>query len=195
MTTYAEKIDGTWIIKTPRQFMTERNASIPAAQLADYGLHEVTTDPRPAGKYVYGPIEDRDGLPVRTWVQQAVTAKDVNKERNRRLESDFGFMGKMFQRDTKSLQRITGAGTLAGLYMGNGGDPLSLKWHATTENPNPEDFMWIASDDTLVPMNAATVFTFSREAAAVETRLIFKAKVLRAMDPIPDDFKDDKWWT
>jgi len=83
--TYAEKIDGTWIVKTPRQFMTERNASIPAAQLADHGLHEVTTDPRPTGKYVFGPIVDRDGLPVRTWVQQPLTSEDVNRERDRRL--------------------------------------------------------------------------------------------------------------
>jgi hypothetical protein len=121
--------------------------------------------------------------------------KAVKIERDRRLESDFEFMGNMYQRDTKSLQRITGAGTLAGLYMGNGGDPMSFKWHATSEDPNPEDFAWIASDDTLVPMNAATVFAFSREAAAVETRLIFKAKALRSMATIPTDFTDDKWWT
>jgi len=103
-------------------------------------------------------------------------------------------MGHMFQRDPTSLQRIAGAGTLAGLYIGSGGDPMSLKWHATTEEPTPDDFVWIASDDILVPMNAIQVFGFAREAAAVETRLIFAAKALRQMDPIPLDFADDKYW-
>lgn len=122
------------------------------------------------------------------------TEEDVKIERDRRLNGDFLFQGKLFQRDNKSLQRITGAGSLAQGYLLARGDPKSLKWHATLEDPEPEDFVWIASDDTLVPMDAQTVFSFAREAAAVETRLIFAAKRLRMMDPIPDDFTDDKWW-
>jgi len=136
----------------------------------------------------------RDKTPEELAQDRENLHQQIKRERDRRLEADFEFQGKMYQRDTKSLQRITAAGTLAGLYMRDGGDPLSLKWHATAENPNPEDFVWIASDDTLVPMNAETVFAFSREAAAIETSLIFKAKALRSMDPIPENFTAEEYW-
>lgn len=141
--------------------------------------------------------DDDPRLPAPPTAEQVADGKRaaIAAERDRRLPLDFEFNGKMYQRDTKSLQRITGAGTLAGLFIGAGGSPTSLKWHATSEVPNPDDFAWIASDDSLTPMDAATVFAFSREAATVETRLIFAAKALRNMDPIPDDFTDDKWWT
>ena len=113
----------------------------------------------------------------------------VNAERDRRLVADFMFNGVAFQRDPTSLQRITGAATLAGFAMGAGAQPGNLRW----ANPD-RDFLWIASDNTLVPMDAQTCFAFGQTAANVETNLLFKAKALRSMDPIPEDYTDDKWW-
>lgn len=114
---------------------------------------------------------------------------DVNRERDRRLAADFEFRGKLYQRDPTSLQRITGAATLAGFAIAAGSQPGNLRW------ANPEsDFGWIASDNTITPMDAQTCFAFGQAAAAVETRLIFRAKELRGMDPIPDDYTDDSWW-
>ena len=84
--TYAEKINGEWIEKTPRQFRDERNASIPDARLADEGLHEVTVDPKPdaSGQIVeLGPIVDRDGLPYRTWTTRDPTPEEVTQKRAR----------------------------------------------------------------------------------------------------------------
>jgi hypothetical protein len=80
---YAEKINGMWIEKTPRQFRNARNASIPDARLADEGLHEVTVDPKPdaSGQVVEpGPIVDRDGLPVRTWITRDPTPEEVTQK-------------------------------------------------------------------------------------------------------------------
>jgi len=117
------------------------------------------------------------------------TLAAVKAERDRRLAVDFEFNGKMFQRDKDSLQRITGAATLAGFAIGNGAAVGDLRW----ANPD-RDFGWIASDDTVVPMDAYTTFQFGQVAAGIETSIVFAAKALREMDPIPNDFKDDEYW-
>lgn len=117
------------------------------------------------------------------------TREDVNAERERRLVADFTFNGKKFQRDARSLQRINGAATLAGFALGAGAQPGNLRW----ANPD-RDFVWIASDNTLMPMDAQTCFAFGQVAANVETSIIFTAKALREADPIPADYADDKWW-
>jgi len=114
----------------------------------------------------------------------------VNLERDRRLAADFEFNGKQYQRDPTSLQRITGAATLAGFAIAAGAQPGNLRW------ANPEsDFGWIASDNTITAMDAQTCFAFGQAAAAVETRLIFAAKALREMEPIPADYAADEWWS
>lgn len=113
----------------------------------------------------------------------------INKERDRRLKSDFEFQGKFFQRDEDSLKRITGASVLAGFAIAAGAPVGYLKW----ANPN-RDFGWIASDNTVVPMDAQTCFAFGSLAAKIESDIVFAAKALREMDPIPEDFTDDVWW-
>jgi len=117
------------------------------------------------------------------------TEADVGAERDRRLNDDFEFQGKMYQRDERSLSRITGAATLAGFAMGAGAQAGNLRW----ANP-AQDFGWIASDDTVTPMDAQTCFAFGQAAAAVESALVFAAAAIRAMNPIPYDFTDDAYW-
>lgn len=95
----------------------------------------------------------------------------------------------LWQRDRISLQRITGAATLAGFAVAAGAQPGDFLWHGGSE-----PFGWIAADNEVVTMDAQTVFAFGQAAAAVETRLIFAARALREMDPIPEDFRDDRWW-
>lgn len=129
---------------------------------------------------------DLSGLPP----VGAITAADVNRERDRRLAGDFLFNGVLFQRDAVSLQRITGAATQAGFAMLNGSQPGDMRWF----NP-AADFVWISSNNTLVPMDAQTCYAFGQAASAVETALIFKAKALREMNPIPADYTNDSYWT
>ncbi|ARU02964.1 DUF4376 domain-containing protein [Yoonia vestfoldensis] len=114
---------------------------------------------------------------------------EINAERDRRLRADFAFAGKMFQRDAVSLARITGAATLAGFAMAQGAGAGDLRW----ANPD-RDFMWIAADNSLMPMDAPTAFDFGAAAAQVETEIVFAARALREMDPVPDDIADDQWW-
>jgi hypothetical protein len=118
-----------------------------------------------------------------------VTPEMVNDERDRRLDANFEFQGKSYQRDRISLQRITGASTLAGFAIASGAQPGDLRW----SNPD-QDFGWIASDNSITWMDAQTCFAFGQAAAAVESSLIFSAMKLRGMEPIPQDFKGDDWW-
>lgn len=120
---------------------------------------------------------------------KVVTAEMVKAERDRRLEADFEFQGKMYQRDSKSLDRITGAATLAGFAIAAGAQVGDLRWANATR-----DFGWIASDDTVTTMDAQTAFAFGQAAAERETSIVFAAKTLREMDPIPTDYTDDGYW-
>jgi len=113
----------------------------------------------------------------------------VMAERNRRLAADFEFQGVIYQRDSTSVQRIAGAAQMASLAMAAGAQPDDLRWHG-----GASDFGWIASDDTVTPMDAQTVVAFGMAAAARETSLVFAARNLRNMDDVPEDFTDDKYW-
>lgn len=120
---------------------------------------------------------------------QAPTTQQINAERARRLVLPFDFGGNSFDRDAQSLQRITGAATLAGFAIAAGAQPGDLYWHGGTD-----PFSWITATNTIVQMDAQTCFTFGQAAAAVETNLIFAARALKQADPIPADYMDDSHW-
>jgi len=123
------------------------------------------------------------------WSVQAPTGAAVNAERDRRLGTTFTFAGKSYDCDTASLARITGAATLAGFAMGAGAAAGNLRWHGGTA-----DFTWIAADNTLTTMDAQTCFAFGNAAAANQSAHIFAGRTVKAMDPIPADYTDDKYW-
>ena len=112
----------------------------------------------------------------------------INIERDRRIRDTFVFEGKLYGFDSESKARILGASLLASTKLGS---PLesSLYWAGN------EPFGWIASDNTVVPMTAATCFDFGQAALAHERQLIFKAYTLKSMSPIPSNFVDDTYWS
>ena len=118
-----------------------------------------------------------------------VNREMVNAERNRRMRGTFIFNGTAFNCDVDSLQRITGAGTLAGFAMGAGKQAGDLYWHGGTD-----PFAWIAADNSVVTMDAPTTFAFGQAAARNETLHIFAAKALKDMTPIPSDYTDNAYW-
>lgn len=118
-----------------------------------------------------------------------VTGGMVNAERDRRMRGTFTFGGKEYDCDQTSLQRITGAASLAGFWMAAGGDPQSNLWHGGV---NP--FLWISHDNAANVMTAATVFAFGQAAAHNETAHIFAARALKDMNPIPADYASDAYW-
>lgn len=121
--------------------------------------------------------------------EMVITSDMVNAERDRRLLLDFSFNGKMFQRDEVSQRRINGAYSIALGAVMSGAQPGDLRW-ADPDN----DFAWIASDNTVMTMDAQTVLAFGATCASVEAPLVFAAKALKAMDSIPEDYTDDAYW-
>lgn len=105
----------------------------------------------------------------------------VMAERDRRIVGTFVFDGVAFDFDAESKSRITGAATLAGFSVANG-----TAW--------PADFAWIAKDNSLIPMDAATCFAFGQAAAAHEAALIFAARAIKDTVPRPADISDDALW-
>jgi hypothetical protein len=135
------------------------------------------------GEVTYREIEV-DPAQIRAQTQEAIT-----QERNRRMRGTFEFQGNTFDVDQGSLQRITGAASLAGFAMGAGAQAGDLFWHG-----GEQPFGWITADNQIVTMDAPTTFAFGQAAANNESRHIFAARALKDMDPIPADWQDDKWW-
>lgn len=129
------------------------------------------------------------GNTIEPYETPGISREDVNSERDRRITSGFLFRGKIFDFDDKSKQRVAGAATLAGFAIGAGAPVGYLRWHG-----GDKDFAWITQDNTLMPMDAQTCFLFGQTAAEHESNLIFKAKDLKNINPIPSDYTDDKYW-
>lgn len=117
------------------------------------------------------------------------TATAVDAERDLRIDAGTAFGGVLFQSRATDRENISGAAQLGFMAMVAGAQPGDLRW----SDPD-QDFAWIASDNTLVPMDAPTVVAFGKAAALRKQVLIFTARQLKDMQPIPADFTDDKWW-
>lgn len=118
-----------------------------------------------------------------------VTTDQVDAERDRRIRDGFTFMGYRFQSRDDDRENIAGASTAALAAIVNGSQPGNFRWHG-----GDSDFVWIAEDNSLVPMDAQTVFAFGQAAMAQKQAAIFAARALKDMDPIPADYQSDAYW-
>jgi hypothetical protein len=105
----------------------------------------------------------------------------ITAERERRIAGNFTFNGVAYDFDAESKSRITGMATLAGFSVSNG-----TEW--------PTDFAWIAADNSFVPMDAVTCFSFGQAAATHEAGHIFAARAIKDAIPRPIDVTDDALW-
>jgi hypothetical protein len=122
-------------------------------------------------------------------LEQDALRSAVDAERDRRTEMGFTFGGIRFQSREADRENIAGAATAAIAAMMTGAQPGNLRW----ANPDA-DFGWIAEDNSLVPMDAQTVFGLGHAAMAQKQRLIFAARALKDAVPIPADFAADHHW-
>lgn len=139
--------------------------------------------PKPGNEYAAFLFEE--------WKMDAppLTSKDVNNERDRRTSEDFDFNGKRFQFRESDRENINGAGTLAALAIMGGAQPGDYKWHG-----GKEDFVWITSDNSLMPLDAFDTVNLGKAAAAWKSAHIFAARALKDQDPIPANYQDDAFW-
>ena len=121
---------------------------------------------------------------------QAILRTKVDAERDRRLIAGFEFNGKRFQSRPEDVTNILGAALEATIAIANGVAGGDLYWDGTGE-----PFGWIAEDNSPVPMDAPTTQEFGRAAAAHRKRVIRKARALKNMAPIPQNYTADAHWT
>nr|WP_314586557.1 hypothetical protein [uncultured Pseudomonas sp.] len=120
-----------------------------------------------------------------------VETYQVDEERDRRTAMGFVYDGKAYQTENQSqiddiLGKMTDA--LAAITIDQA-QPGDLRW------ASPDyDFAWSAADGTLVPMDAQTCLAFTRSAVRRKTLLVGAGLALKAMNPIPTDYMDDKYW-
>ena len=119
-----------------------------------------------------------------------ITTDDVDTERDRRIESGMTFNGVRYQTRAQDRENVAGASILALAAMVNGAQPGDLRWHG-----GDTDFVWIAEDNSLNTMDAQTFFAFGQAMAAHKSALIFAARGIKDMDPIPDDYAtNETYW-
>lgn len=119
----------------------------------------------------------------------APTSDAVDTERDRRISAGFTFGGVVYQSRPEDRENITGASLAALAAIMSGAQPGNLRWHG-----GDSDFMWIAADNTVHPMDAQTVFAFGQTAMAHKQGMIFAARALKDADPIPSDYTSDAYW-
>lgn len=104
----------------------------------------------------------------------------IDKERDRRIDGGFTFRDTPFQSRPSDRENIMGAAQLAMAFMAAGGNPETLRW-ADPDN----DFVWIAADNTIVPMSAMDVVALFQAGVAFKSALTFYARALK--DAVIDD--------
>lgn len=110
-------------------------------------------------------------------------------ERDRRINGGFEFQGIRYQSRQQDMDNIAGASLAALAAITAGAQAGDYRWHG-----GDTDFAWIADDNSLVPMDAQTMFAFGQAAMAHKQALIFAARALKDLPEIPVDFMDDKRW-
>lgn len=117
------------------------------------------------------------------------TPQMVDAERDRRIAAGFSFGGKLYQSRPEDRENISGAALAALAAQIGGAQPGDLRWHGADS-----DFVWIAADNSLTPMDAQTMFAFGQAAMAHKQAHIFAARALKSAEPIPADYSDDSDW-
>lgn len=122
------------------------------------------------------------------------SAAMVDAERDRRIAGGFVFNGVTYQSRTEDRENIAGAKSAASDALALGAEAGDLAWQQLLDPSAPAEFAWIAADNTLHTMDAQTVVQMGYAALRHKQALIFAARALKDLDPIPADFADDSYW-
>jgi hypothetical protein len=155
-------------------------------------------DDIPAGKRSTGnAVQTVNGAPK--WVHTlediplAEFHAKISAERDRRIELgltvNIGGTDRTFQFDAKSRENINGGATLAGFAMGAGAGAGNYLWHG-----GAQPFSWILADNSVIQLDAPTMFMVGQAAANRVSRFTFAARAIKDMDPLPADVTDDALW-
>lgn len=120
-----------------------------------------------------------------------ITSWDVNAERDKRITGGIEYMGYTFQSNEFSQRNMMDASQSAEAAIAT--DPTlaeTYRWQSGAT----EDYRWITADNQYVLMNAYDVRGLAQMMIRWKQRQIVNGRVLKDMDPIPLDYKDDQYW-
>lgn len=118
------------------------------------------------------------------------TEVEVDRERDRRIADGFAFNGVFYQSRRADRENIAGAAVAALAAIGAGAQIGDYRWHG-----GDSDFMWIAADNTMHPLDAQSTFAMGQAAMAHKQAHIFAARALKDMNPIPADYATNpEYW-
>lgn len=138
---------------------------------------------------------DDDGLPILIDRPPYVPTREemmvhIDSQRDERISSGFEHGERKYRSRAEDRASITENANLAAMAIMNGAQPGELNWLN-----DDEEFQWIDADNERVPMDAQSMINLARSAATHKNRLVFAARTLKDMSPIPADFADDKYWS
>lgn len=112
--------------------------------------------------------------PVDLSALQDTLCAGIDAERDRRTDGGFVFGGVRYQSRPGDRENIAGASLAALGAINAGAQAGNLRWASTDK-----DFTWIAEDNSLMPMDAQTVFALGQAAMAHKQGLIFAARAVK----------------
>lgn len=114
-------------------------------------------------------IVELSASPVAVLAEHKKAAQEqCNAKRDQCIDEDFMFEGVRYQTRPTDRENISGAALLATqVKMAGGGADGDYRWQDADS-----DFEWIATDNSIVKMDAATTMRFGQQAAAYKQQLI-----------------------
>ncbi len=135
----------------------------------------------------------RDKTPEEIEQENEITRDRLSREitiyRDQLIAQGFWFNGIKYDSRPEDQKRISGAGLLAFMALTQGAQPGDFYWHGGSD-----PFVWIAQNNSIVPMDATTVINFGKAAASHESAYIFAARQLKDMTPIPENYQNSIYW-
>jgi len=113
----------------------------------------------------------------------------IDSHRDQRILQGFVFYDVLYDSRPEDQKRISASLQFAYMSISAGAQANDLRW---LDDDN--DFVWIAKNNTLVPMDAFTVIEFAKAAVTWEKAHIFAARALKDMTIVPVNFMDDEFW-
>jgi hypothetical protein len=142
------------------------------------------------GKWGY--VANINDIPSEEPVPPSSTVIDI--ERDRRIVNGFYFEHVLYQARPDDRENIAGAVQAASSAVFLGAQEGDYGWQKLLLPSAPDMFEWIAADNTRVAMDAPTVIRFGFTALVHKQAHIAAGRVIKDMDPIPDNFVDDSYW-
>lgn len=106
--------------------------------------------------------------PLSEGAQRALLIVYATTKRDSVIAGGITFGGKRYQTRPDDRENVAGASQWAFMAVVAGAQPGDLRWHG-----GDGDFVWIAEDNSLNPMDAQTVIEFAKALAAHKSACIF----------------------